>query len=144
MSVSFDLALPFVEYDSIATLGSLLINSLKEFPDALAMSAKASAVGFSFIPLSENINMPSSPKFLSGQSITKNDEIVLISPAPLIILNTGLNVSDVEWLAPETYPSASPSLTIIVAKYLEFVFINSSASSKVIPLSLRNLYNSSI
>ena len=64
--------------------------------------------------------------------------------APFIICRAGFKVSAVGCEAPDTYPSASPNLTIIVAKYLEFVFKISSAFSNVIPLFFRNSYNSCV
>ena len=51
-------------------------------------------------------------------------------------------MSDVGFAAPDTNPSASPSFTIIVAKYLVFFFKMSFAPSNVIPLFFLSSYRS--
>ena len=142
LSVNGEWALPCVEYESIATFGSSPISSLKLLLDDIAISDKASASGYSFNPESANINTPSSPNSLSGNTITKNADTNFVPGAAFKIWRAGLNVSEVGCDAPETNPSASPSFTIIVAKYLLFVFNSSFAWSKVIPLFFLNSYKS--
>ena len=73
-SVNGEFALPCVEYESIAILGSSPTNSLKLFADDIAISDNASASGYSFNPQSANTKIPFSPYCLSGKSIIKNAE----------------------------------------------------------------------
>ena len=80
----------------------------------MAISAKLSASGYSLSPLSEKINVPFSPYSQSGTHITKNADTSFVPGAVFNICSAGLNVFDVEWHAPETNPSASPILTIII------------------------------
>ena len=73
-SVNSDFALPYVEYDNIATFGSSPTNCLKLLLDDIAISANSSGFGFAFNPESPNINVPFEPYLQSGTTITKNAE----------------------------------------------------------------------
>ena len=50
---------------------------------------------------------------LFGHSIRKQEDTVLDAGLDLMICKAGRSMSPVEWMAPETRPSASPIFTII-------------------------------
>ena len=95
-SVNSECALPCVEYESIATFGSFSTNCLKLLLEEIAISDNFSSSGFSFNPLSPNINVPLSPYSQSGTTITKNAETNLVPGAVFKIWSAGLNVFAVE------------------------------------------------
>ena len=107
------LAEPFVEKDSIATRGSMPASARAESAAPSAMFASASASGSMLTAQSAKIITPSSPYALFGHSIRKQEETVLMPGLDLMICSAGRSMSPVEWIAPETRPSASPALTII-------------------------------
>ena len=113
-SVDAECALPYVEYDSIATFGSSPTNCSKLLLDEIAISESFSASGSSFNPLSANINVPFAPYSQFGTTIMKNADTNLVPGAVFNICSAGLNVSDVECAAPDTSPSASSNFTIII------------------------------
>ncbi len=106
LSISLWVALPFVEKDSIATLGSVSSSSLQESAEAMAISASSAAFGSTTIPQSANIIVPFSPKAEFGKAITKkletNRKPTLI-PMQCIAART---VCAVVLTAPATEPSA--------------------------------------
>ena len=79
--VNSDFALPIVEYESIATFGSLPTNCSKLLLDDIAISDNSSGFGFAFNPASPNINVPFEPYSQSGTTITKNAETNFVSGA---------------------------------------------------------------
>ena len=142
-SVNSECALPWLEYDNIATLGSFSTNCSKLLLDDIAISDNWSGFGFSFNPASPNINVPLSPYSQFGTTITKNADTNFVSGAVFNICNAGLKVSAVECAAPETKPSAfvSSSFTISIPKYTGFS-TSCFACSIVIPLFFLSSYNS--
>ena len=96
LSVNGECALPYVEYESIATFASFPTNCSKLFADDIAISERASASGYSFSPLSENTNIPFSPYSQFGTTITKNADTSFVPGRVFNICSAGLNVSDVE------------------------------------------------
>ena len=85
LSIASPFALPFVEYDKKATLGSFFTKSLKLFTDARVMSHSCSSSGNGFNPQSANKKTPSAPISLFLVSIKKNADTVLIPSFALII-----------------------------------------------------------
>ena len=79
--VNSDLALPIVEYESIATLGSSPTNCLKLLLEDIAISDNSSGFGFAFSPASPNINVPFEPYSQFGTTITKKAETNFVSGA---------------------------------------------------------------
>ena len=79
-----------------------------------AMFASCSASGSGMTPQSEKIITPSSPKLLSGISIRKQLDTVFMPGFDLMICSAGRSMSPVEWIAPDTRPSASPIFTIMM------------------------------
>ena len=73
------------------------------------MAANLSGVGFCSKPQSLKTKVPLCPYSQFGTTIKKNADTSLESGAVLIICKAGLKVLAVEWQAPETTPSASPS-----------------------------------
>ena len=69
--------------------------------DEIAISDRASGSGYSFKPLSAKMNAPFSPYWQSGTTIKKNAETNFVPGAVFKICNAGLNVSEVEWQAPD-------------------------------------------
>ena len=84
--------------------------------DDIAISDNSSAVGFAFNPLSANTKVPFSPYSQFGTHITKKQDTSFVPGAVFNIWSAGLNVSAVEWQAPETNPSAFSHFTIIIPK----------------------------
>ena len=113
-SVNSECALPYVEYESIATFASFPTNCSKLFDDDMAISDNSSGLGLSFKPQSPNTNTPFSPYSQSGTTITKKAETNFVPGAVFKICNAGLNVSDVECAAPDTKPSASVSSSFTI------------------------------
>ena len=107
------LALPLVEKLSMATRGSMPARERAESAAATAMLAISSAVGTGMTAQSAKIMMPLSPNCLVGHSIRKQEETVFMPGLALMICSAGRSMSPVEWIAPETSPSASPFFSII-------------------------------
>ena len=82
--------------------------------DAMAISESSSEVGLMFRPQSAKISVPSVPNCGVWVHMMKNAETSLVPGAVLRICRAGRSVSAVEWQAPDTRPSASPILTIMV------------------------------
>ena len=122
-------ALPFVEKDNIATLGSRPTTLAAVAAVALAISANCSAFGSGITAQSANKIRPLSPNLPSAVSIINADETVFIPGAVLITWIAALKTSEVGEFEPATNPSASPSLTIIQPKNLGSVSISFLASS---------------
>ena len=101
----------------MATLGSAsLTNAFQELAEASAISESSSALGSMLRPQSANSSVPLSPYSCLSVHITKKAETSLVPGAVLRICSAGRSVLAVEWQAPETRPSASPILTIMVPK----------------------------
>ena len=130
------MALPFVENESIATLGSNPASARADSAAPTAMFASSSAVGSTTTAQSAKIITPSSPYWASFISIRKQEETVLMPGFGLMICSAGRSMSPVEWIAPETSPSASPTLTIMTPKYIGSL-TSLAASSSVMPFALR-------
>ena len=99
----------------MATLGSSDMNCFQVLPVATAISESSSAEGSMFRPQSANMRVPFSPNSESVH-MTKKAETSLVPGAVFRICRAGRRVLAVEWQAPETRPSASPILTIMVPK----------------------------
>ncbi len=113
LSTSACFALPFVEWDSIATMGSLPVRIRKDSADETAMFASFSGSGFCSRPESPKMKVPSAPMSQFGTTITKNAETSFVPGFVFKICRQGRRVSAVEWHAPDTMPSASPIFTIM-------------------------------
>ena len=101
----------------MATLGSM--SPMKAFQlsaEASAISESSSAVGLMFRPQSANSRVPSAPYSGVLVHMMKNAETSLVPGAVFRICRAGRSVLAVEWQAPDTRPSASPILTIMVPK----------------------------
>ena len=77
-STSSDFALPYVENDNIATLGSFFTIALKLSAEDIAISDNSSLFGFGFNPQSANIKTPSSPYSLCGRTNILNVDTILV------------------------------------------------------------------
>ena len=82
----------------------------------MAISESSSEDGLMLRPQSAKISVPSVPNCGVSVHITKKADTNLVPGAVLRICSAGRSVSAVEWQAPETRPSASPILTIMVPK----------------------------
>ena len=78
LSTSACFALPFVEWESIATTGSSCTRSLKDSAEEAAIAASSSGFGFWFRPESPNTKAPLAPYSQSGTMIRKNAETSLV------------------------------------------------------------------
>ena len=105
-----------VEKESMATLGSELMYFFQEPAEAMAISESSSAVGLMLRPQSAKSSVPFSPYSVLSVHMMKNAETSLVPGAVFRIWSAGRSVLAVEWQAPETRPSASPILTIMVPK----------------------------
>ena len=105
-------ALPFVEWDSIATFAFFPVSCSKDSAEDAAIAANSSGFGSWFKPQSPNTNTPSSPYSQFGTIIKKNADTNLQPGFVLMICRHGRSVLAVEWHAPDTIPSASPALII--------------------------------
>ena len=136
-------ALPIVENESNATLGSVIPAVNLAFSAAdIAISAICSAVGSGITPPSENTNTPLSP--YSGVFVIIINELETVfspgfTPITCIAALSTLAVGEFD---PATIPSANPILTNIAPKNLESVSMISLASSIVIPFFSLNFCNS--
>ena len=113
LSTSGCFALPFVECESMATIGSSSTRSWKDSAEDAAIAESSSGVGFWFRPESANTNAPFAPYSQSGTTIRKNADTSFVPGLVFRICRHGRSVSAVEWHAPDTIPSASPIFTII-------------------------------
>ena len=109
------LAEPMVEKDSMATFGWVPMYFSHDPADAMAISDSSSAVGSMFRPQSANRRVPSSPYSALSVHMMKKADTSFVPGAVFRICSAGRSVLAVEWQAPETRPSASPILTIMVA-----------------------------
>ena len=116
LSTSGCLALPLVEWESMAITGFGPIRDLKLREEVSAMAASSSGVGSWFRPQSANRNVPFSPKFFIWVSIIKKADTNFTPGAVFNICSAGRRVSAVEWQAPATMPSASLFFTITIPK----------------------------
>ena len=82
------------------------------------MFATSSTLGISTMPESAKRKVPSDPYSQSGTEMMKKADARAASGAVFTIWRAGLRVSEEEWDAPATIPSASSSLTIITPKYM--------------------------
>ena len=137
LSTNSCLALPLVENDSIATLGSIPAIALAVSAVDTAISASCLASGFGLTAQSANSRKPFSPSCLAGVNM-RNAPLTIEQPGLVFsIWKAGRMVSAVVPRAPANSPSASPALIIRQPRYngsCAFFF----ASSSVIPLALRN------
>ena len=115
LSTSACLALPLLECESIATLGSSLMKNFHDSAEPMAISESSSALGSMLRPQSASSSVPSSPYSSLPVHMMKKADTSLVPGAVLRICSAGRRVLAVEWQAPETRPSASPILTIMVA-----------------------------
>ena len=128
---------PCVEWESMATAGSVPMSVLHERPELTAMCASFSASGWISSPQSLKRNVPFCPKSQFGTTMTKNELTSFTPGAVLRICSAARSTSEVAWQAPHTMPSACPSFTIMVPKY-STSSTRPSAFSSVIPLARRN------
>ena len=96
LSTSACLALPFVEYESIATYGSPPTRYLKDSAEAMAIPASFSGSGFCSRPQSPNRKVPLYPYSQSGTTIMKNAETRRLPGFALTSCNAGRSVLAVE------------------------------------------------
>ena len=115
LSTSWCLALPIVEWESIATYGSFPVSNLNDSALLDAIAASFSLSGFCSNPESAKINVPLEPYSQFGTTIKKNAETSFTCSFVFNICKAGLKVFDVEWQAPDTVPSALLVLTNIQA-----------------------------
>ena len=114
-STSACFALPFVEKDSSATRGSPMPHSVRAVSAAAtAMWASSSAVGQGMTTQSAYTSRPSSPRLRFGHSIKKLEDTTFMPGFVRMICSAGRSMSPVVCAAPDTSPSASPCLTIMM------------------------------
>ena len=100
---------PYVEYESIATFGSIP-NTFAVFAVSIAISVSSSSLGAMLIAQSPIAS------FLSPFTMMKHELTILLPGFVLISCRAGLTVSAVEYVAPPRRQSALPILTSIVPK----------------------------
>ena len=130
---------PFVEKESKATRGSVCKNVRAFSAVVRAISANSSAEGSGTTPQSAKNIAPLSPKTApprGGTIMRKKLETSLLPGARPIARSAARIVSAVEFVAPPTDPSASPTATRSAAKKSGLRTI-CCASSKVVPLERR-------
>ena len=102
------------------------------------MSASCSGVGSGTTAQSAKIMWPSTPHFVPGRYMTKQEDAVLMPGAVFTMVRAALSTFAVSLSAPETMASARPFLIIIAPQCWVSPMKTFSASSREMPLDLRS------